>query len=117
MIAELTAAPAAATQSGLPIALTIAFAVTALVAICMVFVDLRRSAKLTPITGGLTAIGAVIVLAGTVLVGGSLSAAPAAVADDTITRSTSGTVEKLAVEKLVGLQLPTLELPEVDALP
>lgn len=105
MNAALMAVPAA-TPSGLPIALTIAFAVTALVAIGMIAIDLRRSSRLTPITGGLTAIGAVVVLAGSLIVGGTFTGAPAAVADDTITRAV-GAVEL----NLPGLQLPTLELP------
>jgi predicted HAD superfamily phosphohydrolase len=101
------AAPTASPNTGLALAVTIALAVTVLAAIAMVVASLRRSSRLTLVTGAAAAVSAVAVLAGAFLVGGSLTQPPAASAAVIGTR-------QIAVAptdtKLDGLQLPTLTL-------
>ncbi|MEP6478766.1 MAG: hypothetical protein ABJB03_05205 [Rhodoglobus sp.] len=101
------AAPAASGNTGLPLAVTIALAVTVLVAIGMAIVGLRRSSRLTLVTGAAAAVSAVAVLAGAFLVGGSLTQPPAANATVIGTRQAAVAPTDT---KLDGLQLPTLAL-------
>ena len=107
MSAVLDAVPAASVPSGLPIALTIAFAVTALVAIGFVFFDLRRSGRLNNVTGALTALTGVGVLAAALMVGSVFSQTPPAVAE---TDTPAVTVDQ-AESDFSDLQLPSLPLP------
>jgi hypothetical protein len=75
------AAPAALMTSGFPLALLLAGTVTALVAVTMVVVTLRRRSRLNALTGWFSAAGAVAIVASALLVGGALAPPPAAVAD------------------------------------
>jgi len=103
MQAVLLAAPAAATSGGYPVAVTIAVAVTALVAIGMVVVMLRRTMRPTRLTVGISVVSVLAVLVGALLVGGSLTRPPtAAAAPEPAPKGVS------VVVKLDGLQLPTL---------
>ncbi len=102
MHAVLAAAPAAAAVSGLPLAVMIAVAVTALAAIGMVVVTLRRTMRPTGLTVGISVVSALAVLVGALLVGGSLTQPP--------TAATPGKALKgfALVQKNVDVQLPTL---------
>jgi hypothetical protein len=96
----------ASATNGLPLAVTIAAAVTALVAIGMLVVMLRRRMRLTPLSGGLSGAAAAAVLVGALLVGGSLTQPSTAVAGgDTLYK---GVAQQPVEAKLTGLQLPTL---------
>lgn len=110
MSAVLDAVPAASVPSGLPTALTIAFAVTALVAIGFVFFDLRRSGRLNNVTGALTALTGVGVLAAALMVGSVFSQTPPAVAETDTPAVTAVTVDQ-AESDFSDLQLPSLPLP------
>jgi predicted HAD superfamily phosphohydrolase len=101
------AAPTASPQTGLPLAVTIALAVTVLAAIAMAVVSLRRTSRLTLLTGAAAAVSAVAVLAGAFVVGGSLTQSPAASASVIGTRQVAVAPTDA---KLDGLQLPTLAL-------
>lgn len=103
MHAVLVAAPAAAASGGYPVAVTIAVAVTALVAIGMVVVMLRRTMRPTRLTVGISVVSVLAVLVGALLVGGSLTQPPTAAAAPQPATKGVGTVEKLE-----GLQLPTI---------
>jgi hypothetical protein len=106
MNAVLVATPMAPTPNGLLLAVTIAVTVTAVVAIGMLVVALRRRMRLTPLAGGLSGAAAAAVLVGALLVGGSLTQSPAAVAGgDTVSK---GVAQQPIEAKLTGLQLPTL---------
>ena len=109
MRAVLLAAPAAATSGGYPVAVTIAVAATALVAIGMVVVMLRRTMRPTGLTVGISVASVLAVLVGALLVGGSITQPPTAAATpgDTAPKGVS-VFEKPVVENLDGLQLPTL---------
>jgi predicted HAD superfamily phosphohydrolase len=110
MFAVLTlAAPAASPETGLVVAGTIALAVTVLAAIAMVVVSLRRSSRLTLVTGAAAAVSAVAVLAGAFFVGGSLTQSPATNATVLGTRQAAVAPTDT---KLDGLQLPTLALDD-----
>jgi ribose/xylose/arabinose/galactoside ABC-type transport system permease subunit len=102
MNAVTTAVPTAVTASGLPLALTIAFAVTALVAIGMVVAQLRRTSRLTPIVGGLGAASAAGILAVAIFVGVSVSGGTVPPASVDSTSSTNPS----------DVQLPTLDFDE-----
>jgi hypothetical protein len=106
MNAVLTAVPLASATNGLPIAVTIAVAATALAAIGMLVVVLRRSMRLTVLSAGLSAATAAAVLVGALLVGGSLTQSPAAAAGEE--PATKGAAQQPIEAKLTGLQLPTL---------
>jgi hypothetical protein len=105
-----TVATATSAINGVPLAVTIAVAVTALVAVGMMIVGLRRTHRLTGLTAGIGAASVLAILVGALFVGGSLTRPSAANADeDHGTRSVgSAPIEA----KLTGLQLPTLALPE-----
>jgi ABC-type nickel/cobalt efflux system permease component RcnA len=106
MIAVFSVAPAATALDGLPIALTIAFAATALVAIGMAVVVLRRKTRLTGLTAGLSVASAATIIVGALLVGGSLTQPPAAAANEN--PASRGAAQQPIEAKLTGLQLPTL---------
>lgn len=108
MSAVLDAVPAAPMPSGLPVALTIAIAVTALVAIGFLVVDLRRSGRLNRITGSLTALGGLGVLAGALMVGSAFSFANPALSEQ---GDTPAAIVDHADDELTDLELPTLPLP------
>ena len=103
MHAVLAVAPATAASSGYPVAVTIAVAATALVAIGMVVVMLRRTMRPTRLTVGISMVSALAVLVGALLVGGSLTQPPTAAAEQD--RAPKGVA---VVDKLEGLQLPTI---------
>jgi hypothetical protein len=111
VIALTTAVPAAVPVSGLPLALTIACAVTALAAICTVVVKLRRTSRLTILTAGLGVASAAGILAIAAFIGVSLTGAPSpAPTVSSITHSTlSSTVDHSSSD---GVQLPTLALDD-----
>jgi ribose/xylose/arabinose/galactoside ABC-type transport system permease subunit len=108
--AALMSAPAAQQPSGLAFAVTIACAVTALVAVGMVVAQLRRTSRLTPVIGGLGAASAAGILALSMLVGSAIvnTDVPSAVADV----PTAPVVEPVETgpSDLSGLQLETLPL-------
>jgi hypothetical protein len=106
MIAVLTAAPTASAVNGLPLAVTIAVTVTALVAVGMLVVVLRRTMRLTGLTVGISIASAAAIVVGALLVGGSLTQPPAAVADGIVLQKVA--VQQPIEAKLTGLQLPTL---------
>ncbi len=104
MIAVMASAPAGA--GDLAVAVTIAVAVTAIVAVIMLVTKSRRDEKLTKATIGLAAFSGFALLAGTLLVGGSLTQPPTAAAfGDAPSRSAAVPPIEL---KLSGLQLPTI---------
>ena len=78
MHAVLAVAPATVTGAGIPLAATIAVAVTALVAIGMLIVGLRRTMRPTGRTVWFSVGVVVLVTVGSLLVGGSLAQPPAA---------------------------------------
>jgi ribose/xylose/arabinose/galactoside ABC-type transport system permease subunit len=108
--AALMSAPAAQQPSGLAFAVTIACAVTALVAVGMVVAQLRRTSRLTPVIGGLGAASAAGILALSMLVGSAIvnTGVPSAVADV----PAAPVVEPVETgpSDLSGLQLETLPL-------
>lgn len=94
------------TMHGFPLAVTIAVAVTAIVAIGMVAVMLRRTMRPTRLTVGISLSCALAVLLGALLVGGALpQTATAAAGSVPVTRCIAHAPLEL---KLDGLQLPTL---------
>lgn len=112
MNAAILAAPAALTNSGFPLALLLAASVTALVAVAMVVVALRRRSRLNALTGWFSAAGAVAIITSALLVGGALAPPPTAVADSVPSapvvhtqRGTSGHPSDLQLD---GPQLATL---------
>ncbi len=106
-------APAAQQPSGLAFAVTIAFAVTALVAVGLVIAQLRRTSRLTPVTGGIGAASAAGILALSILVGSAIinTDPPKAVAAPAV-EPASPVVEPVETgpSDLSGLQLETLPL-------
>jgi hypothetical protein len=81
MNAVRLAAPAASIASGFPLALLLAASVTALVALTLIVVTLRRRSRLNALTGWFSAAGAVAIVASALLIGGALAPSPIAVAD------------------------------------
>ena len=105
MFTLYTAVPAVVVAIGLPVAVTIAFAVTAFAGLGMVVWSLHSSAKLTRLSAVVSASTALVILVGAVAVGGSLTRPPAAIADED---HTSRAAAQAPFElKLNGLQLPT----------
>ncbi len=86
-------------------AVALAIAVTAVVALVMLGVVLRRSVRPTGLTIGVSAVGMIAVLIGALLVGGSLTQLPTAAAADGAARGAGSPSIEL---KLTGPQLPTL---------
>jgi hypothetical protein len=103
MNAALEAVPAAAMPSGLPLAVTIAVAATAIVAIGMIMFDLRRSARLNRVSGAIAALSAVGVIAAALIAGSLFTQQPSATAE-----VTPDTTVLYNPDDLTGLQLPTL---------
>lgn len=110
MIAVFMVAPAANAIDGLPVAVTIAIAVTALVAIGMLVVVLRRTMRLTGLTVGISVASAAAILVSALLVGGSLTQPPTAAANEN--SGSKGATQQPIEAKLTGLQLPTLAFEE-----
>jgi hypothetical protein len=104
MIPLLTAAPQAETTIGPLIAVTIALTVTALAAIGLAVVALRRRVRLSRLAVGIAGGTALAILVSALLVGGSLTRPSAAVADENGGRGQSEPVDA----KFENLQLPTL---------
>jgi hypothetical protein len=103
MMAVWTVAPAAAHQSGVPLAVTIALTVTALVALGMAIEQLRRTSRSLIALGGLGATSAVVVVALAIAIGSTLvdtSPQPAAAVEPLV-------VTEYALE---NYQLETLDL-------
>lgn len=109
MNAALQTAQAVSMTGGLPVALTIAATATALVAVAIVAVNLRRASRLTAITGGISAASAATVLVIAMAVGGALTQSPAALASTTLQAERNASGPYLE-QQLEGVQLPTLEL-------
>lgn len=104
MMAVFTASPAAVLESGPTLAVSIALGVTAIVALVMAITQVRRTPRLTPLTGGIGAASALVLIAAAVVVGFTVSAAqpePAAA-------SVPLQVTHVALE---NYQLETLALP------
>ena len=96
-------------MNAVPFAVTIIVAVVAIASIAAIVVLLRRSARLTGLTVGVSAGVAVAVVVGALFVGassvgGSLTQPPAAVADAPSGRSSAD-----LVDPAVKIQLPTLD--------
>ena len=111
--AALMSAPAAQQPSGLAFAVTIACAVTALVAVGMVVAQLRRTSRLTPVIGGLGAASAAGILALSMLVGSAIvNADPPTAAAVPVVEPATPVVEPVETgpSDLSGLQLETLPL-------
>lgn len=102
-----TVVPATTVSHGLPVAVTIAVAVTALVAIGMAILALHRNARLTGLRVAIGAASALAILVGALLVGGSLTRPPAAAASDE-DRGVRPVPTVPAETELSGFQLPTL---------
>ena len=102
MFAVYAVVATAPTGSGLLLAVTVAAAVTALAALGMVVLKLRRTMRLTGVTTVVSVASALAILIGAVLVGGSLTQPPTSIAERT------GSKVAAQMEKLPGLQLPTL---------
>ena len=95
-------APATA-HSGLPLAVSIALGVTAVVALGMVVIELRRTSRLTPIAGGIGAASAAAIVA--------LTAVAAVVFVDTTPEPASAVVSiEVTDYALKNFQLETLPL-------
>lgn len=105
-----TVAKATNAFDGVPLAVTIALAVTALVAVGIVIVGLRRTHRLTGLAAAIGAASVLAILVGAFFVGGSLTRPSAAHADEDHGTRSVGTAP--AEAKLTGLQLPTLSLDE-----
>ncbi|MBC7590476.1 MAG: hypothetical protein H7226_05450 [Salinibacterium sp.] len=106
MFTLYTIVPAVVEATGLPVAVTIAVAVTALAGLGMVVWSLHSSAKLTRLRAVVSASTALVILVGAVAFGGLLTRPPAANADeDHPSRAAAQARFEL---KLSGLQLPTL---------
>jgi hypothetical protein len=110
MFPMLTAIPQAGADNGLPIALAVALAATALAAIGMTVVAKfmsawKNDARLARTVVGIGAGSALALLVGALIVGGALTRPPAAVADEPAGKVPGhGPVET----KVEGFQLPTL---------
>ena len=92
-------------MNAVPLAVTIIVAVVAVAAIAVVVVVLRRTMRLTGVTVGVSAGVAIAIVVGALLVGGSLTQPPAAVAGDAIGRASAD-----VVDPAVMIELPTLDL-------
>lgn len=106
MFPMLTAIPQAGADNGLPIAIAVALAATALAAIGMTVVAKLRHARLTRTVIGIGAGSALALLVGALIVGGALTRPPAAVADDEPAGKAPG--QGPVETKIEGFQLPTL---------
>lgn len=104
MFPLLAAVPPAETSTGLLLAVTIALSATALVAIGFSLAALRRRMKLSRVAVSIGGAIALLVLVGSLLVGGSLTRPPTAVADGAPRGQATAPFEA----KLTGFQLPTL---------
>ncbi len=92
--------------SGLPLAVTIAVAVTAVVALGMGVWSLRRGARSNRLTAGLGSATALVILVGALAIGGSLTRPPAASADED--QAPRGVGHAPFELRLSGFQLPTM---------
>jgi hypothetical protein len=92
-------------MNAVPLAVTMAVAIVAVAAIAAVVVLLRRTMRLTGLTVGVGVGAAIAIVAGALLVGGSLTQPPAAVAD-----APPGRASVDLVDPAVRIELPTLEL-------
>jgi hypothetical protein len=104
MMAVFTASPAAVFESGPTLAVSIALGVTAIVALVMVISQVRRTPRLTPLTGGLGAASAVALLTAAVVVGLAVST----VQPEPAAASVPLEVTQVALQ---DYQLETLPLP------
>ena len=104
----LTAAPQAVADNGLPIALALALAVTAVVAIGMAVAAKLKRVRPSRIVVSIAAGSALAVLVCALLVGGALTRPPAAVADESGTKTFGVAPAAVKVIPAEGLQLPTL---------
>jgi hypothetical protein len=109
MPATLPADPAVLPTIAMPLSVTILVAVLALVAVAVYVRRLRTSARLTVINGGLSAIGATLVLATALLISVSLGNVSAATAATTAgPASIAPAAATLPItDDLDGFQLPT----------
>ncbi len=101
----LTALPQAGADSGLLIAIAIALVATAAVAVGMAGVAGIRRSRLSRTAIGIGAGSGLALLVGALLVGGTLTRPPAAVADEISPGKGVGSVERVDFETF---QLPTL---------
>ena len=104
MMAVFTASPAAVFESGPTLAVSIALGVTAIVALGMGISQVRRTPRLTPLTGGLGAASALALLATVVVV----CFAVGTVQPEPASASVPLQVTSVALE---NYQLETLPLP------
>ena len=109
MPADLSADSAALHTIALPLSVTIIIAVLALAAVAVYVRRLRTSARLTVVNGGLSAIGATLVLAAAMFISISLGNVSAATADTASgPASIAPAVATLPItDNLDGFQLPT----------
>lgn len=109
MPATLPADSAVLHTIAMPLSVTILVAVLALVAVAVHVRRLRTSARLTVVNGGLSAIGATLVLAAALLISVSLGNVPAATAATTSgPASIAPAAATLPItDDLDGFQLPT----------
>jgi len=105
MHVAVSAIPQAGAMSGFPLAVMIAVTVTALVAVGMIVVMLRRTMRPTGLTVGISVVSAIAVLVGALLVGGSLTQSPTSASNED--RAPRGAAVVDANLKL-GEQLPTV---------
>jgi hypothetical protein len=91
-------------MNAVPLAVTAIVAIVALASIAAVVVLLRRTTRLTGLTVGVSAGAAITIVVGALLVGGSLTQPPAAVADTPPSRSSAD-----LVDPAVRIELPTLD--------
>ena len=108
MFSMLTAAPQAGAGNGLPTALAIAFAVTAIVAVGMTVAAKLKHVRPSRLVVSIGAGSILAVLVGALFVGGALTRPPAAAADSETAGKSAGQGPVEAKLELEGLQLPTL---------
>lgn len=106
MFPMLTVVPPTGADNGLPTAVAIALAVTALVAVGMVVAAKLTHARPSRTVAGIGVGSTLAVLVGVLLVGGALTRPPAAVAGDEVSGKLTG--HGPVEVKVEGFQLPTL---------
>lgn len=108
MFSMLTAAPQAGADNGLPTAVAIALAVTALVAVGMTVAAKLKHVRVSRTVIRIGAGSILAVLVGALFVGGALTRPPAAAADNEATVKLTGHGPVEVKTDLEGFQLPTL---------
>ena len=109
MPAGLTDDSAVLHMIAMPLSVTIIVAVLALVAVAVYVRSLRTSARLTVVNGGLSALGAALVLAAALFISvslGNVSAATAATTSSPTSIAPAAAVLPIT-DNLDGFQLPT----------